>query len=41
MERSAMTLEQLEARPSSYRVRVDAKAHRGELRGALPAGMAL
>ena len=37
---SAMTLEHLEAKPSSYWVWVDTKAHRGELRGSLFAGMA-
>ena len=37
---SAMTVEHLEAKPSTYWVWVDTKAHMGELRGALFAGMA-
>jgi hypothetical protein len=36
---SAMTLEHLEAKPASYWVWVDTKAHMGELRGGLIAGM--
>jgi len=36
---SMMTLEHLEAKPASYWVWVDTKAHMGELRGALVAGM--
>jgi hypothetical protein len=37
---SAMTLEHLDAKPASYWVWVDTKAHPGELRGALFPGMA-
>jgi hypothetical protein len=37
---SKMTLEHLEAKPASYSVWVNTKAHMGELRGALFAGMA-
>jgi len=37
---SMMTVEHLEASPKSYWVWVDTKAHHGELRGALFAGMA-
>ena len=37
---SKMTLEHLEAKPGSYSVWVNTKAHMGELRGALFAGMA-
>jgi hypothetical protein len=36
----AMTLEHLEAKPAAYSVWVDTKAHPGEVRGALFAGMA-
>jgi len=37
---AAMTLEHLESKPGSYSVFVDTKAHPGELRGKLFAGMA-
>ena len=37
---STMTLEHLEAKPGAYSVWVDTKAHPGELRGTLFAGMA-
>jgi hypothetical protein len=37
---SAMTLEHLEAKPGAYSVWVDTKAHTGEVRGTLSAGMA-
>ena len=37
---SKMTLEHLEAKPGSYSVWVNTKAHMGELRGTLFAGMA-
>ena len=37
---SKMTLQHLEAKPSAYSVWVDTKAHPGEVRGALFAGMA-
>lgn len=37
---SAMTLEHLAAKPASYSVWVDTKAHMGEVRGTLSAGMA-
>jgi hypothetical protein len=37
---SKMTLEHLEAKPGAYSVWVNTKAHMGELRGALFAGMA-
>jgi len=37
---SRMTLEHLESKPGGYSVWVDTKAHPGELRGALFAGMA-
>lgn len=37
---SKMTLEHLEAKPSAYSVWVDTKAHPGDVRGALFAGMA-
>jgi hypothetical protein len=36
---SAMTLEHLVAKPGAYSVWVDTKAHPGELRGTLAAGM--
>jgi hypothetical protein len=36
----AVTLEHLEAKPAAYSVWVDTKAHPGEVRGALFAGMA-
>jgi hypothetical protein len=36
----AMTLEHLEAKPASYWVWVNTKAHPGDLRGALSVGMA-
>ena len=36
----SMTLEHLEARPRSYSVWINTKAHMGELRGTLFAGMA-
>ena len=36
----AMTLEHLEAKPAGYSIWVDTKAHPGEVRGALFAGMA-
>ena len=37
---SKMTLEHLEAKPATYSVWVNTKAHTGDLRGALFAGMA-
>ena len=37
---SKMTLEHLEAKPAAYTVWVNTKAHQGDLRGALFAGMA-
>jgi len=37
---SKMTLEHLEAKPAGYSVWVNTKAHQGDLRGALFAGMA-
>ena len=37
---SKMTLEHLEAKPATYSVWVNTKAHQGDLRGALFAGMA-
>ena len=37
---AAMTLEHLQAKPATYSVWVDTKAHPGEVRGALFAGMA-
>ena len=37
---SKMTLQHLEAKPSSYSVWVDTKAHPGDVRGTLFAGMA-
>ncbi|MGD0197186.1 MAG: CHRD domain-containing protein [Solirubrobacteraceae bacterium] len=37
---SAMTIEHLDAKPSSYSVWVNTKAHPGDLRGTLSAGMA-
>ena len=37
---SAMTLEHLESKPGAYSVWVDTKAHPGEVRGTLFAGMA-
>ena len=37
---AAMTLQHLETKPASYSVWVDTKAHPGELRGTLFAGMA-
>ena len=37
---SKMTLEHLEAKPATYSVWINTKAHRGDLRGALFAGMA-
>ena len=37
---SKMTLEHLETKPASYSVWVNTKAHQGDLRGALFAGMA-
>jgi len=37
---SAMTIEHLDAKPGSYSVWVNTKAHSGDLRGTLSAGMA-
>ena len=37
---SAMTLQHLEAKPAAYSVWVNTKAHPGEVRGTLSAGMA-
>lgn len=37
---SPMTITHLETKPSNYSVWIDTKAHRGDLRGALFAGMA-
>jgi hypothetical protein len=37
---SSMTLEHLEVKPGAYSVWVDTKAHTGEVRGTLSAGMA-
>ena len=37
---AAMTLEHLQAKPAAYSVWVDTKAHSGEVRGSLFAGMA-
>ena len=37
---SSMALEHLEAKPGAYSVWVDTKAHTGEVRGTLSAGMA-